>query len=109
MFLPGAVELGLTNNQCLTLVESVEDTLIFFCSRLTFLIDSESRQAAPDVELISTWEALDTEVFDLRSSLPGADAQTYQRILELYTERNVEMREIENRYLAQQRPITVRL
>lgn len=42
MFLPGAVELGLTNNQCLTLVESVEDTLIFFCSRLTFLIDSAS-------------------------------------------------------------------
>ena len=69
MFLPGAAELGMTHSQCLGLLESVEDTIDFFVSGLTYLIYAESQKAQPNLVLIAQWEAMDSEAFDLQYRL----------------------------------------
>lgn len=88
MFLPGAEEQGMTQNQCLALLESVEDTIDFFVSSLTYLIHAEGQKAQPDLVLIAQWEAMDSEAFDLQYSLPGARVETYQQVLETYRQRS---------------------
>ncbi|QGZ32796.1 hypothetical protein [Stutzerimonas stutzeri] len=55
MLLPGAEALGMTQRQCLDLLESAEDTLDFLTSSLTYLIHAESQQAQPDMALIAEW------------------------------------------------------
>ncbi|MFG0585814.1 hypothetical protein ACF8C1_21580 [Pseudomonas sp. zjy_9] len=65
MLLPEAEELGRTHGQCLELLESVEDTIDFFVSGLTYLIHAESKKGQPDLQLIAQWEAMDGEAFDL--------------------------------------------
>lgn len=92
MFLPGAEEQGMTQNQCLALLESVEDTIDFFVSSLTYLIHAEGQKAQPDLVLIAQWEAMDSEAFELQYSLPGARVETYQQVLETYRQRSRELR-----------------
>ena len=55
MLLLGAEALGMTQRQCLDLLESAEDTLDFLTSSLTYLIHAESQQAQPDMALIAEW------------------------------------------------------
>ncbi len=100
MYLPGAEEQGMTHSQCLTLLESVEDTIDFFVSGLTYLIHAESQKAQPDLQLIAQWEAMDSEAFDLQYSLPGATVETYQQVLETYRQRSRELRLVVDRYMA---------
>lgn len=99
MLLPGAEALGMTHSQCLELIERTEDTLHFLTSSLTFLIDAESKKAQPDLVLLAEWEALDQEVFDLTYSLPGTDVNAYQRVVEVYSLRNRELRPVVDRYI----------
>lgn len=100
MLLPGAVELGMTHSQCLELLESVEDTIDFFVSGLTYLIHEESQKAQPDLQLIAQWEAMDSEAFDLQYRLPGATVETYQQVLETYRQRSRELHLVVDRYMA---------
>ncbi|WP_312300868.1 hypothetical protein [Stutzerimonas nitrititolerans] len=81
----------MTHSQCLELLESVEDTIDFFVSGLTYLIHAESQQALPDLQLIAQWEAMDSEAFDLQYTLSGATVETYQQVLETYRQRNREL------------------
>ena len=100
MLLPGAEEQGMTHSQCLELLESVEDTIDFFVSGLTYLIHAESQKAQPDLQLIAQWEAMDSEAFDLQYSLLNASVETYQQVLETYRQRSRELRVVVDRYMA---------
>lgn len=82
----------MTQNQCLALLESVEDTIDFFVSSLTCLIHAEGQKAQPDLVLIAQWEAMGSEAFELQYSLPGARVETYQQVLETYRQRSPELR-----------------
>jgi hypothetical protein len=73
MLLPGAEQLGMNHNQCLELLEGVEDTLNFLASTLTFLIHTESKKPEPDIALLTELEALDQEVFDVGYALAGSE------------------------------------
>jgi hypothetical protein len=99
MLLPGAEELGMTRSQCLEVLESVEDTIDFFVSRLTYLMHAESQKAQPDLHLIAQWEAMDSEAFDLQYRLPGASIETYQQVLETYRQRSRELRAVVNSHM----------
>lgn len=57
--IPGSAALGMTNWQCIDLMESAEDTLGAITSSLAYLIHQESQNAKPDTALIAEWEALD--------------------------------------------------
>ena len=100
MLLPGAEELGRTHSPCLELLESVEDTIDFFVSGLTYLIHAESQKAQPDLQLIAQWEAMDSDAFDLQYGLPGATVETYQQVLETYRQRSRELRLVVDSYRA---------
>lgn len=100
MLLPGAEELGMTHSRCLELLESVEDTIDFFVSGLTYLILAESQKVQPDLQLIAQWAATDSEAFDLQYRLPGATVETYQQVLETYRHRSRELRLVVDRYMA---------
>lgn len=100
MLLPGAEEQGMTHNQCLELLESVEDTIDFFVSGLTYLIHAESQKDQPDLQLIAQWETMDSEAFDLQYALPGASVETYQQVLETYRQRSRELNAVVVRYMA---------
>lgn len=100
MLLPGAEELGMTHSQCLALLESVEDTVDFFVSGLTYLVHAEGQKAQPDLQLIAQWEAMDSEAFDLQYSLLEASVETYQQVLETYRQRSRELRVVVDRYMA---------
>ena len=100
MLLPGAEALGMTHSQCFELLESVEDTIDFFVSGLTYLIHAESQKAQPDLQLIAQWEAMDSEAFDLQYSLLNASVETYQQVLETYRQRSRELRLVVDRYMA---------
>lgn len=100
MLLPGAEEQGMTHSQCLQLLESVEDTVDFFVSGLTYLIHAESQKAQPDLALIAQWEALDSEAFDQQYALPGASVEAYQQVLETYRQRSRELNAVVVRYMA---------
>lgn len=60
----------------LALLESVEDTIDFFVSGLTYLIHAQSQKAQPDLQLIAQWQAMDSEAFDLQYSLLDASVET---------------------------------
>jgi len=100
MLLPGAEELGMTHSQCLELLESVEDTIAFFVSGLTYLIHAESQKAQPDLQWITQWEAMDSEAFDLQYSLLNASVETYQQVLDTYRQRSRELRLVVDRFMA---------
>ena len=100
MLLPGADALGMTHSQCLALLESVEDTLDFFISGLTYLIHAQRQQAQPDLPLIAQWQAMYSEASDLQYRLPGAPVETYQQVLETYRQRSRELRPVVERYRA---------
>lgn len=100
MLLPGAAELGMTHSQCLELLESVEDTIGFFVSGLTYLIHAESQQAQPDLQLIAQWRAMHSEALDLEYTLPGATVEAYRQVLETYRQRSRELRLVVDRYRA---------
>ena len=100
MLLPGAEELGMSHSQCLELLKSVEDTIDFFVSGLTYLIHAENQKAQPDLQLIAQWEAMDSEAFDLQYRLPGATAETYQLVLECYRQSSRELLLVVDRYMA---------
>lgn len=100
MLLPGAEELGMTHSQCLELLESIEDTIDFFVSGLTYLIHAQSQKAQPDLQLIAQWEAMDSDAFDLQYGLPGATVETYQQVLETYRQRSRELRLVVDSYRA---------
>lgn len=53
----------------------------------------------PDAALIAEWEALDQEVFDVQHALPGSDVQVYQQVIEIYAQRNHELRPVVDRYM----------
>jgi hypothetical protein len=99
MLLPGAAELGMTHSQCLELLESVEDTIDFFVSGLTYLIYAENQNGQPDVQLIAQWEAMESEAFDLQYRLSGAAVETYQQVLETYRQHSRELRLVVDRYM----------
>lgn len=99
MLLPGAEALGMTQHQCLELLESAKDTLDFLTSSLTYLIHAESQQAQPDAGLIAEWEALDHEVFEVQHALPGSDVKAYQQAIKTYGQRNRDLRQAVDRYL----------
>ncbi|WP_153050307.1 hypothetical protein [Pseudomonas sp. MF4836] len=63
--IPGAAALGMSHWQCVTLMETAEDTFSAITSKLTYLLDQENQKAQPDTTLIAEWEALDDEVFTL--------------------------------------------
>ena len=103
MLLPRAEALGVTHDQCLTLLERAEDTLHFLTSSLTFLICAEGKKALPDSALIAEWEALDQETIDLGYSLPGSDVNTYMQVIETFGQRHYDLRPFEDRYLKEHR------
>ncbi|OHC30105.1 MAG: hypothetical protein A3J71_01570 [Pseudomonadales bacterium RIFCSPHIGHO2_02_FULL_60_43] len=90
----------MTHSQCLELLESVEDTIDFFVSGLTYLIYAENQNAQPDVQLIAQWEAMESEAFDLQYRLPGAAVEAYQQVLETYRQHSRELRLVVDRYMA---------
>ena len=98
MLLPGAEALGMNHSQCLELLESVEDTIHFYVSALTYLIHAESRKPQPDQQLIEQWQTMDGEAFDLQYRLPGSSVETYQQVLETYRQRSRELRQVVHRY-----------
>lgn len=100
MLLPGAEALGMTQYQCLELLESAEDTLDFLISSLTYLIHAECQQAQLDTDLIAEWKALDREVFEVQHSLPGSDVRAYQQTIKTYGQRNRDLRQVVDRYMA---------
>lgn len=81
-------------------LESVEDTIDFFVSGLTYLIHAQSQKAQPDLQLIAQWQAMDSEAFDLQYSLLNASVDTYQQVLETYRQRSRELRLVVDRYMA---------
>lgn len=99
MLLLGADALGMTQRQCLELLESAEDTLNFLTSSLTYLIHAESQQAQPDTDLTAEWEALDQEVFEVQYALPGSDVKAYQQAINTYGQRSRELRPVVERYM----------
>lgn len=100
MPLSGAAALGMTQRQCIELLESAEDTLDFLTSSLTYLIHAESQQTQPDAALIAEWKALVKEVFDVQYALPGSDVKIYQRVIKTYGQRHRELRPIVDQYMA---------
>ena len=105
--IPGSAALGMTNWQCIDLMESAEDTLGAITSSLAYLIHQESQNAKPDTALIAEWEALDDEVFTLgNTGLLGADVETYQRVISTYRQRSKELRDVVDRYRAAQKRIS---
>lgn len=81
-------------------LESVEDTIDFFVSGLTYLIHAQSQKAQPDLQLIAQWQAMDSEAFDLQYSLLNASVDTYQQVLETYRQPSRELRLVVDRYRA---------
>lgn len=105
--IPGSAVLGMTNWQCIDLMESAEDTLGAITSSLSYLLHQESQKAKPDTALITEWEALDDEVFTLgNTGLLGADVETYQRVISTYRQRSKELRDVVDRYRAAQKRIS---
>lgn len=51
---------------------------------LTYLIHAESQRIQPNLLLITQWEAMDQDSVGLQYSLPGANVETYQQVLEAY-------------------------
>lgn len=100
MLLPGAEAQGITHNQCLELLEGVEDTLELLASTLIYLIHAESQRPLSDAVVIASWEALREEVIDVEHALPGADVTVYQQTLLIYGKRNRELRPLIDRHMA---------
>lgn len=99
--IPGSAALGMTNWQCIDLLERAEDTFDSIISSLTYLIHQESQKAEPDTTLIAEWEALDDVVFSLdHSGMLNADVETYQQVISTYQQRNKELNEVVKRYVA---------
>ena len=99
--LRGATAAGLTNWQCVDLLERAEDTFHGIISSITYLVHQESQKAEPDTALIAEWEALDDVVFNLdQSGMLDADVETYQQVISTYQQRNKELNEVVNRYMA---------
>lgn len=81
-------------------LESIEYTIDFFVSGLTYLIHAQSQKAQPDLQLIAQWQAMDREAFDLQYSLLNASVDTYQQVLETYRQPSRELRLVVDRYRA---------
>ena len=105
--IPGSAALGMTNWQCIDLMESAEDTLGAITSSLSYLLHQESQKEKPDTALITEWEALDDEVFTLgNTGLLEADVETYHRVISTYRQRSKELRDVVDRYMAAQKRIS---
>lgn len=68
-------------------------------STLTYQIHAESQKPEPNLTLITEWEALDQEVFEIEDSLPGTDVTAYQQAIQTYSQRTRELRPLVNQYM----------
>lgn len=100
MLLPDAEALGLTHGQCLTLIESAEDTLDFLTSTLTFLIDKESKLLEVNTAQLQEWQMLKQRVFEESYALPAPSVRVYEDLITTYQKISRDLEPLVSLYMA---------